>query len=103
MSTTYILSKNNNIKLFTFLKSFAQLYGYILCKINLAIFGLIYIFDHLRAILDISLIQITRTVSLAHDTVNLKTPSFKKASGTTNKFRTGVDAKFSTIEHNANS
>ena len=75
---------------------------YILCKINLAIFDVTNNFDHLRAILDISLIKMTRTVSKARDTMNLKTPSFKEASGTTNKYRKGVDAKFSTIELNAN-
>ena len=74
---------------------------YILCKINLAIFDVTYIFDHLRAILDISLIQMTRKVPKAHDTMDLKTSSFKEASGATNKYRKGVDAKFSTIEHNA--
>ena len=33
------------------------------CKINLAIFDVAYIFDHLRAILDISFIKMTRTLS----------------------------------------
>ena len=42
-------------------------------------------------------------MSSAHDKMNFKTPSFKEASGTTNKYSKGVDAKFSTIEHNANS
>ena len=35
----------------------------------------------------------------AHDTVNLKTPLFNEASGTTKKYRKGVNAKLSTIEH----
>ena len=33
----------------------------------------------------------------------LKTPSLKEASGTTKKHRKGVNAKFSTIQYNANS
>ena len=36
---------------------------YVLCKINLAMFDVTDFFDHLKAILDISLIQMTRTVS----------------------------------------
>ena len=35
--------------------------------------------------------------------MNFQTPSFKEASGTTKIYRKGVNAKFSTIEHNANS
>ena len=90
------------IKAAAFAILLAPLAENILCKINLAIFDVTFIFDHLRAILDISLIQMTRTVSLAHGTMNLKMPSFKEASGTTKKYRKGVNAKFSTIEHNAN-
>ena len=66
---------------------------------NLAIFDVTYIFDHFGAILDISLIQMTRTLSKAHATPSFK--HVKEASGTTKKYR--KDVKFSTIEHNANS
>ena len=44
-----------------------------------------------------------RTGFYAHDSMNLKTPSFKEAFGKIMEYRKGVNAKFSTIKHDANS